>query len=165
MTPSVKKNLICILNVEMKQNFLYKKANERIQKNPNYHFWPKMIFKTCKPTIISAYINLYVLLILKLLTNLMGFPGGSSGSPAMQETWVWSLSREDPLEKGMATHSCILAWRIPRTEEPGGLFDGVAKSRTLLSNKHTATVTSSCMKETEQVTKGWKSKSRTENNS
>ena len=39
--------------------------------------------------------------------------------PAMQETWVRSLDREDPLEKGMATHSSILAWRIPWTEEPG----------------------------------------------
>ena len=41
--------------------------------------------------------------------------------PAMQETWVQSLGREDPLEKEMATHSGILAWRIPWTEEPGGL--------------------------------------------
>ena len=41
--------------------------------------------------------------------------------PAMQETWVRSLGREDPLEKEMATHSSILAWRIPWTEEPGGL--------------------------------------------
>ena len=41
--------------------------------------------------------------------------------PAMQETWVQSLGREDPLEKGMATHSSILAWRIPWTKEPGGL--------------------------------------------
>ena len=41
--------------------------------------------------------------------------------PEVQETWVWSLSWEDPLEKGMATHSRILAWRIPWTEEPGGL--------------------------------------------
>ena len=41
--------------------------------------------------------------------------------PAMQETWVQSLGQEDPLEKGMATHSSILAWRIPWTEEPGGL--------------------------------------------
>ena len=40
---------------------------------------------------------------------------------AMQETRVWSLDREDPLEKGMATHCIILAWRIPRTKEPGGL--------------------------------------------
>ena len=41
--------------------------------------------------------------------------------PAMQETWVRSLVQEDLLEKGMATHSSILAWRIPWTEEPGGL--------------------------------------------
>ena len=41
--------------------------------------------------------------------------------PAMRETWVWSLDREDPLEKEMATHSSILAWRIPWIEEPGGL--------------------------------------------
>ena len=41
--------------------------------------------------------------------------------PAMQETWVQSLGREDLLEKEMATHSSILAWRIPWTEEPGGL--------------------------------------------
>ena len=41
--------------------------------------------------------------------------------PAMQETWVQSLGGEDPLEKEMATHSSILAWRIPWTEEPGML--------------------------------------------
>ena len=41
--------------------------------------------------------------------------------PAMQETQVWSLGWEDPQEEGMATHSSILAWRVPWTEEPGGL--------------------------------------------
>ena len=41
--------------------------------------------------------------------------------PSMQETWVQSPGWEDPLEKGIATHSSILAWRIPWTEEPGGL--------------------------------------------
>ena len=41
--------------------------------------------------------------------------------PTMQETWVQFLGQEDPLEKGMATHSIILAWRILWTEEPGGL--------------------------------------------
>ena len=41
--------------------------------------------------------------------------------PAMQETRIQFLGQEDPLEKEMATHSCILAWRIPWTEEPGGL--------------------------------------------
>ena len=47
--------------------------------------------------------------------------------PAMQEIWVQSLVWEDPLEKEMATHSSILAWRIPWTEEPGGL-----KTKTVL---------------------------------
>jgi len=41
--------------------------------------------------------------------------------PAMQETWAGSLDQEDPLEKGMATHPSTLVWRIPWTEEPGGL--------------------------------------------
>ena len=39
----------------------------------------------------------------------------------MQKTWVRSLDQEDPLEEEMATHSSVLAWEIPRTEEPGGL--------------------------------------------
>ena len=53
----------------------------------------------------------------------LGFPGGSEvkNLPAMQETWVQSLGRDDPLEKEMATHSSILARRIPGTEEPGWL--------------------------------------------
>ena len=53
----------------------------------------------------------------------MGFPGGSpvKNLPAMQETQVRSLGQEDALQKGMATHSSILAWEIPLTEEPGGL--------------------------------------------
>ena len=46
--------------------------------------------------------------------------------PAMQEMWIRPLGQEDPLEKGMATHSSILARRIPWTEEPGG--HGIAKS-------------------------------------
>ena len=50
--------------------------------------------------------------------------------PVMQETRVQSLGCEDPLEKGMAIHSSVLAWRIPWTEKPGGLVCGVAKSRT-----------------------------------
>ena len=50
-------------------------------------------------------------------------PGGSvvKNLPAKQETWVLSLGWEDPLEKEMATHSSILTWEIPWTEEPGGL--------------------------------------------
>ena len=55
----------------------------------------------------------------------LDFPGGASGQEPswlpMQETWVQSLGWEDTLEEGMATHSSILAWRIPWTEDPGGL--------------------------------------------
>ena len=53
----------------------------------------------------------------------MSSPGGSAveNLPTMQETGVQSLGGEDPLGKEMATHSSILAWRIPWTEEPGGL--------------------------------------------
>ena len=54
--------------------------------------------------------------------------------PAMQETRVRSLGREDPLEKGMATHSTILPWRIPRTEEPGGLQSMESQSQRRLSS-------------------------------
>ena len=54
----------------------------------------------------------------------------------MQETWVGTLGQEDPLEEKMATHSSILAWRIPWTEEPGGLQSmGSQKSWTQLCNK------------------------------
>ena len=52
----------------------------------------------------------------------------------MQETWVPLLGWEDTLEKGMATHSSILAWRIPRTKEPGGLQFMGLQCQTLLSN-------------------------------
>ena len=56
--------------------------------------------------------------------------------PAMWEIWFGSLGWEDPLEEGMATYFSILAWRIPWTEEPGGLlgYSGVAKSQTRLSD-------------------------------
>ena len=66
------------------------------------------------------------------------FPGGSvvNNLPAlqkMQETRVRSLGGEDPLEKGMAIHSSVLAWRISWTEEPGGLQSMGSQSRTRLS--------------------------------
>ena len=63
-----------------------------------------------------------------------GFPGGLGvkNLPATQETQVQSLGWEDPLEKCMATHSSILAWRIPWTEEPGGLQSMELQSQTQL---------------------------------
>ena len=57
------------------------------------------------------------------INKYMGFPGRSAVKNllAMQETRIQSLDQEDPLVKEMATHSSILAWKIPWTEEPGGL--------------------------------------------
>ena len=71
-----------------------------------------------------------------------GSAGGSTvkNPPAMQETWVLFLGREDPLEKQMAIHSSILAWEIPWTEEPDRLQSvGLQKSRTRLTNWPTTT--------------------------
>ena len=64
----------------------------------------------------------------------MGFPGGSvvKNPPAMQEMCVESLGQEDPLEKGMATHSSILAWRIMDRVAWRATVHGVTKSRTQL---------------------------------
>ena len=74
--------------------------------------------QTVKPlyvcVFIYAYAYIYIYrasLVAQMVKNLT----------AKQETWVRSLGQEDPLEKGTATHFSILAWRIPRTEEPGGL--------------------------------------------
>ena len=65
----------------------------------------------CISLIISNVSHLWVFLVAQVVKNL----------PAMQETRVQSLGWKDPLEKGIATYSSILAWRIPWTEEPGGL--------------------------------------------
>ena len=59
----------------------------------------------------SPFIDIWDFLLAQTVKNL----------PATQETWVQSLGWEDPLEKGMATHFSIVAWRIPWTKEPGGL--------------------------------------------
>ena len=69
--------------------------------------------------------------------NIWGFPGDSDSkeSACSAGDSVWSLSGEDPLEREMATHSSILAWRISWTEEPVGyIVHGVTKSWTLLSD-------------------------------
>ena len=60
--------------------------------------------------------------------------------PAMQETWIWFLGREDPLQKGMTNHSSILAWRIPQTEESDGLQSMESQCWTQLRNEHTLVI-------------------------
>ena len=59
--------------------------------------------------------------------------------PAVQEMGVWSLGQEDPLEKGMATHSSILAWKIPQMEETGGLQSMGLQWVSWLSDSNTST--------------------------
>ena len=88
-------------------------------------------------------------LFLNLPTGTVGFPGGAvvKNLPAIagifiQEMWVRSLDREDPLEEEMATHSSILAWKIPRTEEPGKLQSlGSQRVRHDLATEHAHTDT------------------------
>ena len=82
-----------------------------IIKNIYRHYWQSQMGSRHSPLFPLCF------------TLIRGFSGGSDGkeSPAMQETWVRSLGQQDPLEKGMTTHSSILAWKIPWTEETGGL--------------------------------------------
>ena len=71
----------------------------------------------------------------RLACDIRHFDG--KNPPAMQETQIWSLHQEDPLEKVMTFHSSILAWRIPWTEEPGGLQSMGCKSQIWLLITHT----------------------------
>ena len=84
----------------------------------NIHPLPHPVIKCQLDHILNNYIRIWI-----WVWAFSGFPGGSvvKNPPAMQETVVWSLGWEDPLEKEMATQSRILAWRIPWTDEPGWL--------------------------------------------
>ena len=75
--------------------------------------WPLQLWNKKRRNLWKnrGLLPLHFLLVAPMVKNL----------PAMQESQVWPLGWEDPLERGMATHSSILAWRIPQTEEPGGL--------------------------------------------
>ena len=95
------------------------------------HDWATLLSLSCSQfhfllftSIILRVVSLVLCFTITNLQNILvlnGFLGDSDGkeSAAMQETWVGSLGQEDPLEKGMTTHSSILAWRISWTEEPG----------------------------------------------
>ena len=78
--------------------------------------------KNTKPKkhFIASYVIVWASLVAQMVKNL----------PAMWETWVQSLDQEYPLEKGMTTHSSILAWGIPRTEKLAGYSPWVTNSRT-----------------------------------
>ena len=98
----------------------------------------------------GAGITFFHYLTFYIFTCLYGLGSDGKESPAMWETQVPFLGQEDPLEKGMATHSSILAWRIPRTEEPGRLqsmrsqrvrYDWATNTvyKMFFSEKHSAT--------------------------
>ena len=82
------------------------------------YIWMKHIPSFCLFKVENKFGPFYFFLVINgssLVAQMVKNP------PAIQETWVWSLGQEDPLEKRMATHSILLAWRILWTEEPGGL--------------------------------------------
>ena len=84
-------------------------------------------FQPCKHTHTRTRTHTEASLVAQMVENL----------PARQEIWVWSLGGEDPLEKGMATHSSILAWRIPWTEEPCEVQSTGSQSQTRLRQLRT----------------------------
>ena len=86
----------------------------------------KGIEKEVKHKYLAAFIMVHVSLVAQMVKK--------KSLPAMQETRVQSLGWEDPLEKEMATHSSILVWKIPWTEEPGGLQSMGSQSWTQLSD-------------------------------
>ena len=90
----------------------------------------KLDLRTCSQNGTHLYVGDLLQLdgfLLVLCQFLLGFPGDASGKELAcqcrrhKEMWVCSLRQEDPLKEGMTTHSSILAWRIPQTEEPGEL--------------------------------------------
>ena len=86
----------------------------KILEAGNYHVVIKMFlspWSVCDIEVFGSSMHLWAFLVAQTVKN----------QPAMQEIWVRSLGFEDPLEKGMAAHFAILAWRISWTEEPGGL--------------------------------------------
>ena len=77
------------------------------------------LVKSLLKSFVHFIVGVFVVLLISFRASLVAQK--VKNPPTMQETWVWSLSWEDPQDKGMATHSSVLTWRIPWTEELGGL--------------------------------------------
>ena len=120
---------------------------ERSSLDQDHHQWESTWFTWLSEKHLLSHTQ--VLRNKHITCHREGFLGGSVGKefacnagdrlqcrrpPAMQETWFWSLGREDLLEKEMATHSSIIAWRIPWTGEAGGRWSVGSQSRTWFSN-------------------------------
>ena len=142
----------CIPQSRIGGNQFFEESSYYFSEVPAFTFLPSVhkgpnFFKYLPTPIIlcfldSGHLNAVMWCLTVVLTSSFrmtceGFPAGSvvKSLPAMQETWVPSLGWEDPLEKEMATHSSLLAWEIPCTEESGGLQPvGLQKSQTWLSD-------------------------------
>ena len=95
---------------------------------------------TKRQSILNA--NLLTVVAVQHVYLFHSIPWASLVTPAVQETGVWSLGGEDPLEKEMATHTSVLDWKIPWTEEPGGLQSmGSQKSWDMAESTNTCTFT------------------------
>ena len=96
-------------------------------RGDGFRQWLTFHVRTCVPSTVSCdvsslwYRDHTMDVFLRPSSLNRALPQIVKNPPAIQETQVWSLGWEDPLEKDMATHSSILAWRIPETEVPGGL--------------------------------------------
>ena len=90
------------------------------QQKYNLQFWALGIHGTLHQK-IPCLVRAHFLFLRRLFSCCVLMAQSVKNLPSMQETWVRLLGREDPLEKEMATHSSILAWRIPWTKEPGRL--------------------------------------------
>ena len=89
----------------------------------NLHLFIFMFGKGCSPFLLSGLWRAWITLKLALYySGIFQIVQWQRICQPMQEMWVWSLGQEDLLKKEMATHSGILAWKIPQTEEPGGLY-------------------------------------------
>ena len=82
-------------------------------------YWSKVNLQCCVSYRCTAQKFSYIFMYTHTHTHTLGFSGGSDSKKLVQEPWVHSLGWADPLEKGMATHSRILAWSVPWTEVPG----------------------------------------------
>ena len=104
-----------------KASILHCSAFFRVQLSHSYTTTEKHIALTIW-TFVGKVISLLFNMLSKLVITFLSLVAQRlKHLPAMQETWVQSLGQEDPPEKEMATHSSIIAWRIPWVEEPGGL--------------------------------------------
>ena len=125
--------------------FWREKKNMCPQKNTYRLIFTAILFIIAKLEAIQISVNSWIdtqIVVYSYNTIKLGFPGNWAylvaqtvkNLPAVQETQIQSMGQEDPLEKGIASHSSILTWRIPWTKEPGELQSKGLQSWTWLSN-------------------------------